>query len=161
MKAPISSVKHYVQQGITQVTAGTMHTLVVVQARKLSDVTAANQVVEGSVVKAVFVELWSLSGSQQPGSVTMTVEKQQGNSDPMTFSESADLMSYRNKKNIFYTTQGLVGDANSNPTPFYRSWIKIPKGKQRFGLYDQLNINFSANLEDQTICGVNIYKSYD
>lgn len=76
----------------------------------------------------------------------------------MTFTNSATLDSYSNKKNVLYTTQGLTPDANGNPIPFVRQWFKIPKGKQRFGLTDSLVLNISANVEDVTHCGLMIYK---
>ncbi len=76
----------------------------------------------------------------------------------MTFTNSATLDSYTNKKNLLYITQGVSPDANGNPVPVLRQWFKIPKGKQRFGLADALILNLSANVEDMTHCGVFIYK---
>ena len=122
--------------------------------------TTSVQVEQGSIVKAVFVELWILAGSQQPGSFTFTIEKLSGGQPQMTFLQGAQLYDYPNKKNILYTTQGVVGDANTNPTPIFRDWIKIPKGKQRFGLGDKLSWNLQANVEDMTHCGLAIYKEY-
>ncbi len=139
---------------------GTLFANTVVFAREIKDVANANHIVQGSVVKAIYVELWILAGSQQPGSFTITVEKVPAAAPAMTFLQNAQLSDYPNKKNILYTTQGVSGDANTNPIPVIRSWIKIPRGKQRFGLDDKININYSANVEDMTICGVIIYKAY-
>ena len=159
MLAPITSKKHFVQQGIDSIMGGTIknNSLVVGVA---APATASNQVLEGSVVKAVFIEYWLLAGSQQPGSITLTVMKRVGDSPHMSFTDSATLHTYPNKKNILYTTQGLTPDANGNPIPFVRMWVKIPKGKQRMGLGDQIVVNISANVENATICGVAIYKEY-
>ncbi len=159
MLAPITSKKHFVQQGIDSIMGGTIKNNSIVVGVQ-APATASNQVFEGSVVKAVFVEYWLLAGGQQPGSITLTVMKRIGDSPHMTFAESAQLHTYTNKKNILYTTQGITPDANGNPIPFIRMWIKIPKGKQRFGLGDQLVVNISANVEDCTICGTAIYKEY-
>ncbi len=147
-----------VQLGINSVTGGTITT---VSLLNVVDVPAsADQIRIGAVVKAIFIELWILAGSQQPGSFTITVEKVVGDGTPMDFLQSALLHDYPNKKNILYTTQGVSPDANGNPVPILRQWIKIPKGKQRFGQGDALFMNLSANVEDMTFCGVNIYKEY-
>ena len=116
------------------------------------------QVREGAIISAVYIEMWILAGSSQPGSFTISLEKRIGGQPAMTFLNSATLDSYPNKKNILYTTQGLSPDANGNPVPIMRGWYKIPKGKQRFGLSDSLILNMSANVEDMSHCGVFIYK---
>ncbi len=160
MRAPITSVKHYVQQGIDTQLAGGRSTDNIIRARAVQDIADAEDVVEGSVIKAVFCELWLLAGGQQPGSFTLTIEKLPAGATSSTFAEMAQLHTYANKKNILYTTQGLIGDANANPTPVIRSWIKIPRGKQRFGLDDKLLISVSANIEDMDRCGFYTYKAY-
>jgi len=120
---------------------------------------AAAHVVEGARIEAIYIELWVLAGSQQPGSITVTVEKAISGLPSPTFIEMATLDTYANKKNIFYTTQGLTPDANGNPVPFIRQWFKIPKGKQRWGREDKLKLNISANVEDCTFCGLAIFKA--
>ncbi len=135
-------------------------TRTIANAQDAASAVNANQVVEGSVIKAVYVEMWLLAGSQQPGSITVTLEKLIGSSTTMTFLESSQLFTYSNKKNILYCTQGITPDANGNPIPFLRGWFKIPKGKQRFGLNDRLLLNISANVEDCTFCGQFVYKAY-
>ncbi len=160
MKPPINSVKHIVQKSLTS-TSGIGELLVSTIALAVEGApTLANQVPIGSLIKAVYVEIWTLATAQQPTTTNVTVEKIESGASVMTFNESQDLHSYSNKKNIFMTHQGLVGDANSNPTPQIREWIKIPKGKQRMGLGDALNINVSGITEEIQICGVFIFKSY-
>ena len=162
MIAPINSRKHILQIPINSVMQGTLLVTNAINSVKAGSVTAdPRDVEEGAIVKAIFIELWLLAGSQQPGSVTLTFEKIVAGQIGMTFIESATLDSYKNKKNVLYTTQGLTPDANGNPVPFYRAWVKIPKGKQRFGLQDGFNINLSANVEDCSFCGLVIFKSYN
>ncbi len=160
MKAPIVSRKHIVQHTITQVTTGTVTTLRECHGLAVQNVDAPNEVVEGSLLKAVFVELWII-GTFNLGSYIVIVEKSPaGNPDP-TFTEMSTLDAYENKKNILFTSQGLIAEDNQNPTPVLRQWIKIPKGKQRFGLQDKLKINIaSLSAEDVQFCGMTIYKSY-
>ncbi len=160
MRAIINSNKHIVQEGIDEVMAGTIKNLQIVIAVAEPNTSNSDEVEQGSIIKAVYVEMWLLAGSQQPGSVTVTLEKVIASSTAMTFGASALLYNYANKKNILFTSQGLTPDANGNPVPFIRQWMKIPKGKQRFGLNDKLVFNISANLENVTFCGLYIYKEY-
>ena len=84
-----------------------------------------------------------------------------GTAPNATLSDITSMNSYANKKNILYTTQGVLGDTNSNPIPAMRGWFKIPKGKQRFGLGDKLNLNITSLTADgMENCGIFIYKEY-
>ncbi len=161
MRAVINSEKHIVQMGINSVMGGTINNVELLRSVNVSDVTGlANQVTVGTEVKAVYIELWLLVGQQQPGSITVSFEKKIADSTVMSFTDSASLHTYGNKKNVLYITQGITPDANGNPIPFLRQWVKIPKGKKRMGLGDQLRLNISANVEDCTFCGLVIYKGY-
>ncbi len=162
MKAPIKSTKHVVQHTQTTVATAAVVSFVDVNARVLLSVNSADDVIEGSVVKAVYVELWLLSSTLNNGSLVIIFEKAAGGQPSITFTQMTTLNNYPNKKNVLYTTQGLVGENTSNPVPFFRGWIKIPKGKQRFGLNDQFRISI-ANIGADSIlaCGLTIYKSYE
>jgi len=141
--------------------AGTITNVVLARTVDASNLTGlASEIATGTVLKAIYVEIWILAGAQQPGSFTVTVEKKVASTALMSFAQSATLNSYTNKKNILYTTQGVSPDANGNPVPVVRQWIKIPKGKQRFGLNDQVVLNLSANVENMTHCGLGIFKAY-
>jgi len=115
----------------------------------------------GSIVKAVYVEMWMMATSQQPATITTAVSKQVDGGSGINATEFTDLNGYANKKNIFELHQGLIGDANTNPVPFFRGWIKIPKGKQRMGLGDAIVYSTKAISEDVQYCGVFIYKVYN
>ncbi len=159
MLSPINSEKHIVQRTLQGVTGGAIFTQEVIQVTATP--TASIHVPVGAVIKAVHVELWLLTtGNTSVGSTIVTVEKTVGDQPNMQFAESTGLHDYVNKKNILYTTQGLVSDEKSVPIPALKFWVKIPKGKQRFGLGDKLVINISALSEDLEFCGAFIYKSY-
>ena len=105
--------------------------------------------------------MWYLGSSAQPVFHVSTVEKLTSGASEMTSVQASLLNEYPNKKNIFQTSQGLIGDANTNPIPVFREWIKIPKGKQRMGLGDKLVLNIAARGEaanDIEVCGFYIYK---
>ena len=159
MRSPINSEKHLVQRTLQGVSGGSIFNQAIIEVTNTP--TASIHVPVGAVVKAVHVELWLLTvGNTSVGSTVVTVEKTIGDATDMVFAQSSSLHDYPNKKNIFYTTQGLISDEKSVPIPALKFWIKIPKGKQRFGLGDKLNINISALSEDLEFCGCFIYKAY-
>lgn len=160
MKAPIHSVKHIVQKTVATVGLGALATVPIVRAVKSGAVANPYDVEEGSVIKAVFVEFWVTSDDAAQGSFVLSIEKLNENTPIMTYAESIALDSYANKKNIYYTSQGLVAPNVSNPTPVIRQWVKIPKGKQRFGLDDTLYMNISGIGNGAQYCGMAIYKEY-
>ncbi len=122
--------------------------------------TLAEEVRVGAAVKAVYVEVWLQGATSQVGSCTVIIEKLSSGSAGIGFTGLADLHNYANKKNILFTGEGLLGDANTNPVPVHRGWLKIPKGKQRFGLGDKLQLAVSSQADDTFICGMTIFKEY-
>ncbi len=158
----VNSEKHYRPISLTTVAENTVFNASVVIAKKVvSDVSS--EVRTGSVVKAVYVELWMMSSAAQPTFQVSTIQKISSDGDDPTTTQMSDLYTYPNKKNILRTSQGLVGDSNSNPIPIFRDWVRIPKGKQRFGLGDRFVISVAARGEtnnDIEICGIAIYKEY-
>ena len=157
MRPIIHSKKHINQFTLTNVAFGTsLPANVAVAVENPSGV--AEEVEVGSQVKAVYVEFWLIGDDNTVSTHVLTVEKRVAGQDAMTHIQSLTLHTYPNKKNIFYTTQGILGDMNTNPIPVVRQWIKIPKGKQRMGLGDRIVVNFSAITGDHQLCGETIYK---
>ncbi len=155
----INSEKHIVPQASLTVTENTVVNITVIEAD--NTLSNATQVRVGAVVKAVWVELWYLGDASQPIFQVSTIEKIVGDGTPPISAQMSNLHDYANKKNILKTSQGLVGDSNTNPIPVFREWIKIPKGKQRMGQGDKLYINVAARGEannDLQICGMFIFK---
>ncbi len=161
MRPIINSRKHYVQTTLSTVgpvtaLAGTMIDSVVAPA------SAVNEVREGAVVKAVYIERWQVAEGNA-GSEMFIVGKYPQGSLPPTFAQSQALGSFEGKKNVFFVHQGLsANDSVSGPIPVFRGWVKIPKSKQRFGLGDRLilsSVNMHA-LDDSFICGFVTYKEY-
>ncbi len=161
VRPTVNSEKHIFQKSLTTVDDNTVDSTNILTS--VADPTGPNHVRIGAVVKAVFVEMWMLGSSSQPVFQICTVEKVVANQDRVTSAQMSALNSYPNKKNILFTSQGLIGDSNTNPVPVLRQWIKIPKGKQRFGLDDAMVINIAARGEaanDLEVCGIFIYKEY-
>ena len=157
----INSEKRIVQITLSNVGVGTVSNDVIVNAQQDPVPSAPNAVTIGSVIKACYVEIWLLGDGQQPPTVTTTITKLTSGGASPTAADMTNLNAYNSKKGILEMHQGLVGDANTNPTPFYRGWIKIPKGKQRFGLGDSLNLSIKSITEGVQYCGVFIFKVYN
>ncbi len=157
----IHSTKHYVQFPITQITTATSQQTQLISAVATPDKNAAAEVEEGAVVKAIFIELW-LQNQGNLGEVIVNVTKTPIDSNGPSFVNAAALFAYGNKKNVFFTHQGLTSnDAISGPMAPIRHWVKIPKSKQRFGLGDRLMLsiaNVSSN--DLNRCGFATFKEY-
>ncbi len=163
MVAPINSVKHFIPRAAVEVGGGGILNIDIADAT-VAPATASNfDVKEGSIIKAVHCELW-MTGKGVSGITTqfvLTVEKVPGNVADMTFGQSLALQGYPNKKNILYTTQGVVGTDNDGPViPIIRDWVLIPKGKQRMGFADRIMLNFSTVTANVEVCGMFIYKEY-
>ncbi len=161
MRPIVNSDKRIVQVTLNTVAVGTVGSVALVNVQLDPVATSPSQVDVGTVVKAIYAEVWVLSDGQQPSTVTTIIEKVPAGQDSADATQMGNLTSYTNKKNILEMHQGLVGDANANPIPFYRGWIKIPKGKQRWGIGDRLVFTLKSITEGTEFCGVFIFKAYN
>ncbi len=159
MRPIVQSVKHYVQQSLLTIVGGTASAFRIVNA--VDQRTGnADDILNGAVVKAVFIEMWVRSAELTPGTILVSVIKTTDLSNP-TFGDSVNLHDYTNKKNVLYHTQGLTNENSTGAIPFVRQWFKIPKGKQRFGLGDRLFLMMSSQaVIDNIVCGFATYKEY-
>lgn len=161
-KAPIHSVKHYVQTTLSSVTAGALGTINVAVAAAPADVNSVSECIEGSVVKAIYCEYWLQQATASLGSFTFAVIKCPDSVVPVT-GDLAALGTYTNKKNVLFTSQGISPANDSNaPLNVIRGWIKIPKGKQRLAYGDILRVCLRNNngADDINYCGFTTYKEY-
>jgi len=159
MRPIIQSTKHYVQQSRSEVATVAVQNIDILEAVIMSANNLVDEVLEGSLVKAVFVEMWILDTASD-GSFVISLEKRPSGLGAMAFASSNALGLYPNKKNLLYVTQGLSpNNGVGNPVPIIRQWFKIPKGKQRMGLGDKLVLNITNNgLNDLEFCGFFTYK---
>ncbi len=164
MLAPINTVKHYVGQPKFAVALGTSTSLELVDVVAAPVNTTREKVSEGSLIKSVHYEYWIIAA----GSIdtvtqfVMTIEKSPSNLPDPTFADMLNLGGYKNKKNVLYTTQGIIpsNDNGSNAVPIIRDWLLIPKGKQRFGQGDRLLVSFATVETALDVCGISTYKEY-
>ncbi len=159
MRPPIHSEKHYVQVSLATVTAGQNVQTDIAKGVTVLNKNLVSEVVEGALVKAVFIEMWVRTNDTSGGTALVTLAKCPAGTN-CTFADQAALNAYDNKKNVLYHTQGLTNINTDSSTPFLRGWIKIPKSKQRFGLGDTLILAVAAQALDQNMCGFATYKEY-
>jgi len=141
MRAPINSIKHYVQRTNISISSGAGNSEIVVAAVPNTSLpTATKDVVEGAIVRAIYLEYWikGLGASDAVTQFNFAVFKNPGGSNDMSVADSVNLMGYDNKKNVFFASQGVLGGVGGGQAiPVIRQWIKIPSGKQRLGLKDE------------------------
>ncbi len=123
---------------------------------------SASQVKEGAIVKAVFVEQWIRSNAATGASAqfALVIEKVISGQASISAAQILNIGAYPNKKNVLYVTQGVIGDIETPSIPIYRNWILIPKGKQRFGLGDELVVTLGPVGNALQTCGISTYKEY-
>ncbi len=158
MLAPINSIKHYVQVPIVTVTNGTTSARAIANAVVAPAVGTTDEVNIGSVIKAIYVEIW-VDGDISEATVVATIVKRVAGSVAPTFTNMNNLMAYENKANVLQVHQGLT-PAGDNIIPVFREWIKIPKGKQRMAVGDKLTLSIAATGTEVHYCGFFTYKEY-
>ncbi len=161
MRAVIKTKKHIFQisQGTVAQNAVVVTTLI--NATEATG-TTPDVVEEGAIVKACYIEFWvSQDSASVVGSYTIVLLKVPGGATGPSFAEMGALHDYNNKKNILFTGQGLLTPNDGGQVPVLRTWYKIPKGKQRFGLGDKLKLvvrNNAVTAININFCGLAIYK---
>ncbi len=160
MRPVIHSQKHYVQESLITILAGAVDTHVFVDGEPVASVNQVQEVIEGALVKAFFVERWIRTLDTAHGSFVAIIAKHAAGVNDPTAAEMAALGNWDNKNNIIYCTQGLSNDQDADAIPFLRQWLKVPKGKQRMALGDTWRLHIFAQALDQGVCGFETYKEY-
>ncbi len=158
MRPRVHVEKHIVQNSLFAVASGAITTLGIARAKQTVVQTTDTHVREGAIISAVFIEMWLTSDDAAAGTVIVTLEKRPSGLTGMTTTEAAALNSYDNKKNILHTQMGLLPSNVDYPMAVVKGWFKIPKGKQRMGLEDQLVLNIFAQSNGIAGCGFMTYK---
>ncbi len=157
----VHSTKHYVQVSITTAAADAVHSIIVADAVDVAAKDQVFEVEEGSSIKAIYMELWAKSTSDTVStSCVLAFMKQIADSGNPSVAEMAALGDFDNKKNILYTTEGLININLADARTLFKGWIKIPKGKQRMGLSDRWTVNIVPVNTSMNICGFFTYKEY-
>ncbi len=142
--------------------AASVTTLVVAAVDVEDKIANAAQIITGEIVKAIYCEYWLLGAeaSNASSSFQLAISKLPGGEGTPSFAEVNALSFWTNKKNVLFFSQGLLGGDLTNPVPIIRQWIKIPKGKQRFGLNDRMAVTITGLSGAIIFCGMTVFKSY-
>ncbi len=160
MRPIINSIKHYIHLPAAGVASGAALSFIIVTAvAKGAARTNVSDVEEGAIIKACYIELW-VKADNPNFTVAAALVKVPGSGAAPTIAELANLQSYHNKKNVFEFHQGLA-PSGGNVVPLFRGWYKVPKGKQRFGLDDELMVKFTFTGSAGDVCGFATYKEYE
>ncbi len=163
MRAPIHSKKHYVQMSQGTVGFGALTNQLIIESLEATG-SVPSTIEEGALVKAVYIELWvGLASATVVGSYTVIVVKNPGGNANPVVGDLAALHDYDNKKNILFTSQALLPPTDGGLIKVLGQWLKIPKGKQRFGLKDRLQVsirNATVSDLDLNFCGFAVFKEY-
>ncbi len=163
MRPIIQSKKHLVQISQGTIAQGAVESIVLVAAAEGPSTTPTG-VAEGATVKAVYVELWLGNASTSVvGSYTAILFKNPSGTDLPGTGTMAALHDYKNKKNILFTSQALLPPTDGGQVAVMRAWFKIPKGKQRMGLEDSINVVVRNNNSTSVVvnfCGLAVFKEY-
>ncbi len=161
VRPQVHSKKHYVQMSRFTVAANAEVDKVLIDSQAINVTNTVEEVVEGSGVKAIYIELWAQSDGNLTSTI-VTLAKHPVNLAPFTFAEMAAMGSTANKNNVLFFHQGLASnDAIGNPVNIMRGWYKIPKSKQRFALADRLLLQCASQGSNPVdYCGFATYKEY-
>ncbi len=158
MRPTINTEKHLVQFSLGSVASGALEPLIIAIGKQSVTATAATHVREGAKIANVYIEMWVSSDDVSSGTCIATLERVPGGLGLMTAADSAALDGYDNKKNVLHTFMGLIPNDVDYPMPILKGWFKIPKGKQRFGIEDQLRLNLHGQSNGMAFCGFAVYK---
>ncbi len=162
MKAPINTVKHYVQRSNITVASGARTSFLIAHAKIAPATTLTSDVREGALIKSCYIEIWvkGNGASDADTQFNIVLERVDGQAAVgITYAQMLLLQAYQNKKNVLFAGQGVIGGVGGgNAVPVMRGWYKIPKGKQRFGLDDFLQVSVAFTGEGGQACGLAVYK---
>ncbi len=157
MRSRVNTTKHYTQQTSFGIGSGVVTDFPLVTAIAQGAAVANTfDVFEGSVITAIYLEFW-IDGVTASKTAIWIVSKRSSDTTTPSATDMANLGAYDNKKNILNSGQGLP-PSGGNVMAIYKGWLKIPKGKQRFGLGDKLSLTVHSIGTTTNICGLSTFK---
>ncbi len=158
----VHRLKHIVDSNAT-VSAGVTLPVTLVLGRDAPLITAPREVETGAKVHGVFLNV-QIQGNQISSggipNIYMAVYKNKGsnvpNIDPTQTGTNSD------KSNIIHQEMGMFqsDSVDGNPKTLFKGVIVIPKGLQRFGLDDALDITLRSTAINFKYCLQCIYKEF-
>ncbi len=160
----INTVKHYVQYTNAALSSGIINTNIIAEG-VINTALPVNthDIKEGSNLYRVYLELWLKGTGSSDGDTqfNLAVYRNPSGDHTMIAADLNNLMAYSNKKNIMFASQGVLSGAGAGQSvAIIRQWIKIPKGKRRFGPDDTLEYAIMTTGTGMQRCGLAVYKEF-
>jgi len=160
MRPVINSIKNETSS-IDALVASTNTTRSLVIADDTHDTAVASSVINGCIIKAVWIEFWyyGLSAGNTNDIIDIYLIKNPGNN--LTLPNPGTTGQSNEKKFIFHEWRGLGGNKSLGGVPYNQKgrWFKIPKRYQRFGTDDRLQL-VARSPTTGNFCLKSIYKWY-
>ncbi len=160
VRAIVTSRKHIIQNSLLSTASGAVTNITLANVVDRSAANTNLEIVQGSIIKAVYLEYWHTGDDAVQGSMIAVLEKLVAGATPIAAGQIAALDSYDNKRNVLHTFMGLLGPNTQVPMTSVKGWFKIPKGKQRFSVGDKLTFSVFGQSDGVITCGFAIYKEY-
>ncbi len=157
---PINSIKHVVD-GSATLTAGTPLNLVLTDAVDAPTLAATAECIVGSRVSSIFLNVEVAANEAEAGipNVYFIVFKNPSNAFAVPAANavgSSDLKKFVIHQEMVMLNSELKG----NPRKMFEGVIRIPRGYQRQGQDDRLNLTILAPLTNIHLCFQAIFKEY-
>ncbi len=155
----INSIKN-VENVVFAIAASTNQIRNLAVAGDVHDTAVQNSVIQGSIIKAIWLEFWyyGLSANETNDIVDIYIFKNPGNN--LTPPNPGTIGTSNEKKFVFKSWKGLAALKSNGGMPyFWRGWIKIPKRYQRMGTDDRLQLVIRSPTTGN-MCINAIYKWY-
>ncbi len=158
----IDSNKNIVS-GFDASTAGTTSSRKIAEAQDSATLAVTKDVERGCSIKAIWVEFWISSTQEIAVGVTTGIDvylwKNPGSN--LTAPTPGTQGSSNEKKHILKIWKGLIGARTQGFQPYsWKGWIKIPKGFQRMGANDLIQLVWESTGANVLVCQNYVYKWY-
>ncbi len=132
----VNSIKNEVNS-VQAVVASTNLVFVIAQAADVHDTAVSTSVRNGSMIKAIWVELWyyGLSAGNTNDIFDAYIIKNPGNN--LTNPNPGTVGTSNEKKFVIKEWKGLAGNKSLGGTPYqFRGWLRLPRRYWRMGTDD-------------------------
>ncbi len=155
----INSIKNVVDLTASTGTTTTARTIVLAKAQPVN--TNQSEVINGCVIKAVWVSI-DFCGLAASGVLQRTAVYIIKNPGANLTGPGAFVVGTSNEKKFIFKQWQIMTMRNQdgNPPFHWEGWLKIPKRYQRFGTDDKLDIVFECDAAAGHFSGQFIYKWY-
>ncbi len=166
---PIHSLKHVVDLASAAVPGGVVTTFPLADATDSPAANTPNQVAVGATINSVYMQVETVHNSGTfvtTPRIYMIVFKNPGNN--LTAPYPASVGTSDNRRYVIHQEMlmqtGTAAESNAFPRTMFKGVIVLPRGYRRFGVDDELSVNFALDSTETTatvsVCIQAIYKEF-